>query len=218
MKNKIKITVVTPAYNSASFIKRALDSVPERPDIEHIVVDDGSTDETSQVVQDYQNKHPNKQVSLFGWETNKGVSYGLNKGIEQAKGEYLVWLGSDDTFIKGELERAIPELDGTDLVFFDLIDNNQHIRHLDNNTKYRYVGSVKFMRREFITQNSLRVPENRRRAEDTKFTKDMLALHHTEKYLNRVVKFYNFPREGSISWNYRHGITDRFGHLIKGKE
>ena len=117
MSNK-KLTVITPVYNQANLVRVGLGSVPADPRIEHILVDDGSTDKSWQVLQEYKKEHPEKDIKLFRWDENKGVSYGVNKGLDNAKGEYIVILGSDgDYFVKGVFPRILDEeLTGEDLI------------------------------------------------------------------------------------------------------
>ena len=139
--------------------------------------------------------NPWKNIRLLQNKQNKGVGYTVNKGYDNAKGKYVVLLGSDDYFTK-EIENAIKELDGTDLIYFDLEDNAGNIWKIDNVSKNTYVGSVKFMRREFIGKT--RCPEIRAK-EDLYFYQELMKKNPTEKYLNKVVKHYNFPREGSLT-------------------
>lgn len=207
----MKLTVIIPTYNQQDKIHIGLDSIPPDRRIETIVVDDGSTDNTFDVVHKYMEEHKDKKISLIGLAENSGVSVALNKGIDEAQGEYIVLLGSDgDYFYEDALIKAIDEwFDGTDLIYFDMIDNRNDLRHLSPTTKYQHTGSVKFMRRAFIDKT--RNPINYRRSEDNIFFDLLMAKHPTEKYTNMVIKHYNYPREGSLSWNAYHGITDKRG-------
>lgn len=93
-KNLPTFTVVTPAYNQADFLRETIESVlsQDYPNIEHVVLDDGSTDETPQILAEY--------GDLFHWETQKnmGQTPTINKGWAMTKGEIVTWLNSDDTF------------------------------------------------------------------------------------------------------------------------
>lgn len=211
---KYKLTVVMPTYNQPELIKISLDSIPAGLPIQTIVVCDGCTDATPDVVRKYMHAHPDKNITLVSYATNKGVSYALNAGFDRAEGEYVVILASDgDYFLPGTLEKAINEwLDGTDLVFYDIIDNNKHVRHLCPGKEQHYPGSVKFMRRAFLADT--RCPLERRRAEDVVFTDKLLHKRPTKKFTNTIVKHYNYPRVGSLTWNARHGVTDRIGQPL----
>lgn len=210
MKNK-RLTVIIPAYNQANKITIGLNSIPADPRIEIIVIDDGSTDQTFETVCCYMDDYQDKQIELFKFPENKGVSYAINEGLDKAQGEYIVLLGSDgDYFLPNTIEKALNEwLTGEDLIFYDIIDNTGHVRRLRENTVRKHPGSTKFMRREFV--GDTRCPINRRRAEDVTFTEQLLDKNPTMKFLCQIVKHYNFPREGSLTWNARHGVTDKLG-------
>jgi glycosyltransferase involved in cell wall biosynthesis len=89
------LTVVTPAYNQADFLRDTIESVlaQDYPNIEHVVLDDGSTDETPRILAEYGDR-------LFHWETQKnmGQTPTINKGWAMTTGEIVTWLNSDDTF------------------------------------------------------------------------------------------------------------------------
>lgn len=95
------ITVVIPTYNRAQLVTRAINSVlaQSMPDFELIVVDDGSTDETADVLAAL--KDPRLRVIH---QENRGVSAARNVGIDAAVGEMIVWLDSDDEAEPGWLE------------------------------------------------------------------------------------------------------------------
>ncbi|MHC5190567.1 MAG: glycosyltransferase family 2 protein, partial [Planctomycetota bacterium] len=84
----MKISVVIPAYNAEKHIARAIDSVlaQTRPADEIIVVDDGSTDATAEVVRSYGEK------VIFIQQENAGVSVARNAGIEAASGDWIAFL------------------------------------------------------------------------------------------------------------------------------
>ena len=92
----MKISVVVPVYNTAPFLKRCLDSVLNQryADFEIVAVDDGSTDESGAVLDEYQNKDPEK-IRVFHRE-NSGPSGARNFGVEMASGEAIAFVDSDD--------------------------------------------------------------------------------------------------------------------------
>ena len=108
----MEISLIIPTYNRCSLLKRALNSVFEqsrKPD-EVIVVDDGSTDNTAEMLID---EFP--QVSIIR-QSNKGVSAARNAGIQQAQGDWITLLDSDDTWQAEKLAtqlRALQQSPGT---------------------------------------------------------------------------------------------------------
>ena len=192
----IKITIGIPVYNQEELIIRALDSIPKRDDIEIIVVDDGSEDGTWDKLIEYRKKYPENLVLLYN-EKNKGVGYTVNKIYDNAKGEYITLLGSDDYFYTDNLEEVIKQLDGTDMIYYDLQINNGEIWQVTQETKETICGSVKFIRKDFIGRT--RCP-NKRSMEDKVFYERLLRKKPTEKFTRIAVKHYNYPREGSLSY------------------
>ena len=102
-----KVSVVIPAYNAARFIRQTLDSAAAQTfrDFEIIVVDDGSQDETAQIVESF-----GERVRLIR-QPNGGVSKARNVGMEQARGEYIAFLDADDLWEKSKLEQQVALLD-----------------------------------------------------------------------------------------------------------
>lgn len=197
------LTVICPVYNQEKLVIRALESIPERNDIEIIVIDDGSTDNTWNMLLKYRNANIDKKdITLLYNETNKGVGYTVNRGYDIAKGKYVVLLGSDDYFTDN-FEESLNELDGTDFIYFNLEDNEGNEWKITTENKSTYVGSVKFMRREFI--GDTRCPEIRAK-EDLYFYNELMKKKPTEKYTNKILKHYNYPRENSLTWLSQKGL------------
>lgn len=180
----IKVSVLIAVYNQEELVIKALKSIPKRDDIEIVVCDDGSTDNTLNNLLHYVANNKDRNISIKQNKENKGVAYTANKLYDLAKGEYVVLLGSDDYFYIEEFEKAIKELDGTDLVYFNLQINDGTIFRLNEQTKMGYCGSTKFMRREFI--------KDTRCLEDKKAGEDYFFLSRTiEEKSNRKIYRYN---------------------------
>lgn len=201
----IKLSVIVPVYNQEKLVIRALESIPARDDIEIIVVDDGSTDNTWNMLYKWRKNCIdlyNQNITLLYNEENKGVGYTVNRGYDVAIGEYVVLLGSDDYFTDN-FEDSLKLLNGADLIYFNLEDNTGKIWKVNKNTKNILVGSVKFMKRSFI--GNIRNPEIRAR-EDAYFYKELMNKKPTEEFTGIVFKHYNFPRENSLSWLSEKGL------------
>jgi glycosyltransferase involved in cell wall biosynthesis len=100
-----KVTVIIPTYNRAHLIKRAIKSVLNQTfqDFEIIVVDDGSTDNTEEVVKSFNDL----RIKYIKHQKNLGASAARNTGIKNSKGEYIAFLDSDDEWLSEKLERQI---------------------------------------------------------------------------------------------------------------
>ncbi len=96
MKNKIKVSVIVPVYNVEKYLEKCLNSLVNQTlqDIEIIVVNDGSPDNSQKIIDKFYKKYPNK-IKKFVKE-NGGLSSARNYGINKAVGEYLAFVDSDD--------------------------------------------------------------------------------------------------------------------------
>jgi glycosyltransferase involved in cell wall biosynthesis len=103
------VTVLIPAYNAEKTIRRAIDSAftQDYPATEILVVDDGSTDATSEIVGTYEDP----RIRLLRLPTNRGEGGVLNEGIAIAKGQYIAFLDADDEWLPGKLSRQIVVLE-----------------------------------------------------------------------------------------------------------
>lgn len=101
------VSIITPNYNAAPFLKRCFDSVLNQSysNWELIVIDDASTDESLEIIKDYQREHEKMQCITL--KENSGPAVARNKGIEQAKGDYIAFLDSDDCWLPSKLETQI---------------------------------------------------------------------------------------------------------------
>ena len=93
MENKILFSIIIPTYNRASLIKETINSVllQDYPNFEIIIVDDGSTDDTENIVKSIEDSRIN-----YHKKTNAERGAARNFGIKLAKGEYITFLDSDD--------------------------------------------------------------------------------------------------------------------------
>jgi glycosyltransferase involved in cell wall biosynthesis len=105
-----KVSVIIPTYNRSHFIKDAVESVVKQTyyNFEVIVVDDGSTDNTKELLAEYVNKLNNFK---YIYQDNQGRSAARNLGISLAKGDYIAFLDSDDVWFPDKLERQVPILE-----------------------------------------------------------------------------------------------------------
>jgi glycosyltransferase involved in cell wall biosynthesis len=99
----MKISIVTPSYNQGQFIERTLQSVASQTgaEIEHVVFDGGSTDNTVDVLKAFE--PPVRWVS----KKDKGQTDAVNQGIRSTDGEIIGWLNSDDVYYPGAIDRVV---------------------------------------------------------------------------------------------------------------
>lgn len=109
-----KVSIILPTYNRAYCISKAIDSVMNQTcqDFVLIIVDDGSTDNTSGLVSQYRQQYGN-QISYIRLEQNEGVANARNIGMRHAAGEYIAFQDSDDYWVKDKLEKQLCAIEET---------------------------------------------------------------------------------------------------------
>lgn len=170
-----KISVIVPAYNEEKYLSRALDSLLQQSftDYEVIIVNDGSIDGTQEIMDQYSEEHSHIRGV---YQDNQGVAAARNRGIMEARGEYLAFLDGDDEFYPHALERLhdTAQKFGADLVLGRMkitntfeaelytgpikLSNMIQVDPLDR--ELLWTGSMcnKLFRRSIIAKNSLTVP------------------------------------------------------------
>ncbi|MBY0053475.1 glycosyltransferase [Brevibacillus agri] len=103
------VSVITPSFNQSAFIRKTIESVlsQDYPNIEHIVVDGGSTDGTLEILREY--AHLGDRLRYIS-EPDRGQSHAINKGLAMANGQIIGWLNSDDKYMPGAVAKAINAL------------------------------------------------------------------------------------------------------------
>lgn len=115
---KHKFSLIIPAYNVEKYIKKCLDSVLNQTynNYEIIIINDGSTDNTYKILESYKS---NKKIKIINQE-NKGLSNARNTGVSNAKGDYILFIDSDDFIEKELLEILNKTIKDEDLVRFQI--------------------------------------------------------------------------------------------------
>lgn len=127
------VSIITPSYNQGKFIRQTIDSVlsQDYPNIEYIVVDGGSADNTVDILKSYGNKI--KWIS----EKDEGQADAVNKGIRKAQGQIIGWLNSDDMYLRGAVSKAVSYFKShpdTDMVY-----GEGYYTDIDGNVTERYL-------------------------------------------------------------------------------
>lgn len=141
-----KVSVVIPTYNRADRVGKTIDSVLTQTftDLEVIVVDDGSSDDTGPVLA----KTFGNRIRYFA-QANQGASVARNRGIEESRGEWIAFLDSDDLWEKDKLEwqfkaleRSDPQCGGcyTDVRFFNHVETRTMFQMAEES--YRHEGTT----------------------------------------------------------------------------
>jgi len=156
----MKISIVTPNYNYADYISDTIRSVvtQDYPNIEHIIIDDGSTDHSMNVIQAWKRRYP--QIICATHQKNEGQTPAINVGLRKVTGDIIGWINSDDLFEPETFKRValfFQTHPKTDILFGDanVVDDNLNfiwrIRHLPFN--YRMGAYLGFSR--MVTSNAI---------------------------------------------------------------
>ncbi len=110
----MKVSIIVPIYNSEDFLDRCLDSLVNQTyeNIEIILINDGSTDGSIDIINFYKNKYKNIKVIS---DTNHGQGYARNRGIEESSGELITFVDSDDYIDLNMVERLVNALKDSDI-------------------------------------------------------------------------------------------------------
>ncbi len=111
------VSIITPSYNSSSFILQTIQSVVDQTysNFELIIVDDCSADNTSEIIKKHQKE--DSRIHFIQLEENSGPAIARNKGIEKATGSYMTFLDADDIWKSDFIEKSIQTIDRTGVPF-----------------------------------------------------------------------------------------------------
>lgn len=126
-KNSAKVSIVLPTYNGAKYIRQSIDSCLNQTykNIELIIVDDGSTDKTSEIIKSYNDN----RIKYIKHEKNIGLPYALNTGFANATGDYLTWISDDNYYAEYAIEKMLSfmKINNCEFVYCDFYRFNDKV-------------------------------------------------------------------------------------------
>ena len=222
MENSGLISVIIPVYNVEKYLRECVDSVLNQTytNYEIILVDDGSTDSSGAICDEYAEEYDN--VTVIHKE-NSGPSETRNAGISVAKGEYIYFLDSDDYIVPHTFEKLVEtsEKQNSDIVFFDavsFVDNKPdvHIKQgykreyryesdtglsvfskLNANKEFKCAVYLMLIRKRLITDNEISFCEDAYMSEDLLFTFQLYCLAERVSQCSESL-YYRRYRDNSI--------------------
>lgn len=208
----MNLSVIVPVYNTSRFLRKCLDSIINQnvSDFEILLIDDGSTDESSSICQEYELRYPHVK---YYRKKNGGLSSTRNYGLEISSGKFISFVDSDDYLEPNFYGVALNEICDYDAVVFgskmidengcqiskDIYENNELnsndiLEDLVCNLKTAVWNKI--FRREFI--KNYRFPENRIHGEDLVFM--LNCLSKTSRFKTITSVGYNYVKHsGSIT-------------------
>jgi glycosyltransferase involved in cell wall biosynthesis len=219
----MELSVIIPIYKTEEFLTECVDSILEKADedVEVVLVDDGSPDGCPGICDRYAEKDTRVRVVH---KENGGLSSARNAGLAVATGRYVTFVDSDDKIFPDSLPEILTWIRGAgaDMCFLrafklfadgtlrDLGENidgaqlraksrEEAIRHLASRSKYPGSAWAKIFRRDFLTENDLHFPYDRRYSEDLGFIRDCVLRAESFDALDVPYYQYRQGRTGSIT-------------------
>lgn len=203
----VKVSVIMPVYNEEVYLEKCLDSVVKQTlyPIELVCIDDGSTDGSICIIQDYITRYP--WIRLIR-QKNQGAGEARNRGIRQAKGQFLCFLDADDYYLSENALETLYETayyekvpvcaglrqvdHGTetlerDPVLRQCLDGRQRKRMLYREFQYDFDYQCYLYNKDFLSDHNLLFP-NLRRFQDPPFF--VQAMFYAEEFVITDVEFY----------------------------
>ncbi|RYZ82425.1 MAG: glycosyltransferase family 2 protein, partial [Proteobacteria bacterium] len=218
---KPKISVIMPVYNSGKYLKIAIDSILDQTEksFELIVINDGSSDDSEAIIRGYSDQ----RIRYLKNEQNSGLCFTLNRGFEEATGEFIARMDGDDISLPTRFERqlSLMERDGLDACgcnWFIINDAGFFKRAAVTVLDRRFFrvflfygvpfahGSV-MLRKAFIDRNSLKYGTIFKRAEDHGLWSEMLLNGATFGNCFEALFLYR-ESAGSLSQVFGRRITE----------
>ena len=226
----MKYSVIIPVYNSAKTIKRCIESIilQNRADVEIIIINDGSTDETDSICKVLQTEHEN---IIYITKKNGGVSSARNSGLSVATGEFVMFVDSDDyvdnncfdTIDKYIKSNADFYQFGFSIVANGLVKETREFSECNVNTSSKKEAFVsdgivtrsinspcaKIFKRKIINEQNLRFCEDLSVGEDLTFVFSFLLLADRFERLSDKIYFADTGNEESLSRKYRENLSEQ---------
>lgn len=202
-----KISVIIPVYNSERYLSKTLDSIVNQSlsDIEVICVDDGSTDESINILKEYLNKPC--QLKIISLSKNFGVAFARNVGLKEASGEYICFVDSDDyisldfceklyrkTFTSPDFVKA----GDLNVIFPDrkeIWEQNKFIRENVFNFWAQFTTAI--YNRDFLLKNNIFFDEELLVCEDILFLTKVVLLAKTYE-IEELATYYYLKNSNSL--------------------
>jgi glycosyltransferase involved in cell wall biosynthesis len=220
----MKLSIITINYNNLSGLKRTVESIipHHSEDMEYLVIDGGSTDGSADII-----KKNGDKISYWVSEPDSGIYNAMNKGIRQAKGEYILFINSGDTIRPdADIKFIISQLTGEDIIFFDLeiadsIAGNNYIKKYPDQPDFKYFvedtlphpGS--FIRKELLESYGF-YSENFKIVADWAFFMDAICIgKSTYKHIDSYFSTFYLDGISSDDKNRQLLFDERNAHIQK---
>lgn len=233
MSDKIKVSIIVPIYNVQDYLRRCVESLVNQTlqDIEIILINDGSPDDSQVIIDEFVEKYPHKVIGLV--KENGGLSDARNFGIPYAKGEFIGFVDSDDYLDVTMYEKLYNKAVGTDSDIVTCgyygVDENANVfryfqkgrmeefgKSISENPTLLYINSPyawnKLYRKSLFLKHDVRFPKGL-------IYEDIATIYPIFSYANKISKvdealyYYILKREGAITATYSDKILQMYQSL-----
>lgn len=209
----IKLSIIMGVHNQEELAIKALEHMPVRDDVEVIVLDNASTDNSLAEIKKYQREHPELNMTVLANKRGVNPCINGNRLIEMSHGEYFHLHCDDDYILTSEYERVIDDYlyskEDYDVVTFDLRQNDGGCLSVNEETHtWRSSFIARFVKKSFIQKYGLKMRPEKYGEEDQYFNHEILEHDPKIVFTGITAYHYNYPREGSISWLFAKGLLD----------
>ena len=222
-----KVSIIVPVYNVEKYLKRCIQSILSQTfnDLELILINDGSSDKSGKICDKYSKK--DNRIKVIHKE-NGGVSTARNLGLDNARGDYVMFVDSDDWLQKEAVKKLVDKIENCNADFccgsflnIGAINSTAHlITNFDKTNKtdagafYSFISEMflgvcaKLFKRSIIKQNKIRFQKNITYLEDTIYLYRYLQNCDSVCSVSDIVYFYNVINFSSATKKYHPQIND----------
>ena len=209
-----KLSIIIPVYNCEKYIEKCIESIIKEIDetIELIIIDDGSKDKTPEICKKYITQNVNLIIN-----SNHGVSYSRNLGIDKSTGEHIMFIDADDYLAKGWKNIVFDVLKNKkDIYYFNKDISNKKIEKsvildyifgMDKSIRWLAAPWSKVFRRKFINENKIRFEEKIFNGEDMLFNTIAISKCKNYELINKNIYNYRIC-ETSITNSFNEKIFE----------
>lgn len=233
---KIKVSIIVPVYNVDKYLAKCLESIIHQTlkDIEIICINDGSTDNSPAIMEDFASR--DNRITVIN-KKNGGYASAINLGLENAKGEFILIVESDDFCDPAICESMYNKIKDSNADFitcdFYFLKANKlkyckYLKEIDNNIESFSIQTLPYIitkqaypwknlyRKDFLKENNIKMLQDKNGAyEDQPWNATVLALAKKILYLNKPLYYYRLDATGSSTNN---GSRKMINYIYRKKQ
>jgi len=230
----IKVSVIVPVFNASNYIERCIYSLFDNTiadECEFIIVDDCSTDSSVLLIERIISERKDKNIKLIKHHYNKGAAAARNTALNIAKGEYVIFVDSDDWVEKNYLELLYDNAMQNDsditmcglykesetdskIISFEIKENSDYVNDLLTEALPGWLW-IKLFRLEFLKRNNIHFIDNINICEDLIFCLKAFSATKNISYVDKSLYHYNIMNQNSLTSTM---TTDKVQQLISAVE